>query len=236
MSQSAHIVDSASCFLDLNSNGDLVTRAMADLDLNSSIELLSGGVHNNTNDRHFMIACDTAELLRTPFPCMVGSGQEAEAADGVSVGVEAQESSSGERVKKDKDQQGQWAAIPATSTPKKQNTPDNPQILEGTFKGSGYHRDGTKVGQYHTLIAKINLDIMFVKQKHYLFFPDLQWDTCRAVLPDGSSMFCVWMSSRGQQGTLFQTHDSLYNQSGASLGEVSDRLVVAEPIMHLQNA
>lgn len=44
------------------------------------------------------------------------------------------------------------------------------------------------------------------------------------------------MSSRGQQGTLFQTHDSLYNQSGASLGEVSDRLVVAESIMHLQNA
>lgn len=145
MSPSAHIVDSASCYLDLNSNGELVTRAMADLDLNSSIEILSGGVHNN-NDQPIMISCDTAELLRTPSPCTVGSDQQAEAADGVSIGVEARESSSGEQVKKDEDQQGQWDAIPATSTPKKQNALDIPQILEGTFKGSGYHRDGTKVG------------------------------------------------------------------------------------------
>ncbi|TWW73255.1 PAS domain-containing serine/threonine-protein kinase isoform X1 [Takifugu flavidus] len=195
MSQSAHIVDSASCYLDLNSNGELVTRAMADLDLNSSIEILSSGMHDN-NDQRIMISCDTAELLRTPAPCAVGSGQQAEAADDVSIAVEARESSNGEQVKKDEDQQGQWAAIPATSTPKKQNALDIPQILEGTFKGSGYHRDGTKV--------------------------DLQWDTCRAVLPDGSSMFCVWMSTCGQQGTLFQTHDSLYNQSGASQGEIFD--------------
>lgn len=146
MSQSAHIVDSASCYLDLNSNGELVTRAMADLDLNGSIEILSGGVHNSTNDQRIMISCDTAELLRTPSPCMVGSGQQAEAADGVSIGVEARESSSGEQVKKDEDQQDQWPAIPATSTPKKQNALDIPQILEGTFRGSGYHRDGTKVG------------------------------------------------------------------------------------------
>lgn len=144
-SQSAHIVDSASCYLDLNSNGELVTRAMADLDLNSSIEILSGGVHNS-NDQQIMISCDTAELLRTPSPCTVGSDQRAEAADGVGIGVEARESSSGEQVKKDEDQQGQWAAIPATSTPKRQNALDIPQILEGTFKGSGYHRDGTKVG------------------------------------------------------------------------------------------
>lgn len=147
-SQSAHIVDSASCYLDLNSNGDLVTRAMADLDLNSSIELLSGRMHDNDN-QHSM-SCDTAELLRTPSPCMIGSDQEVEVTDGVSVGVEAKESSSGERVEGDQDQQSQWAAIPATSTPKKQNTSPNPPILEGTFKGNGYHRDGTKVGWYHT--------------------------------------------------------------------------------------
>lgn len=146
-SQSAHIVDSASCYLDLNSNGDLVTRAMADLDLNSSIELLSGRMHDN--NQHSM-SCDTAELLRTPSPCMIESDQEAEVTDGVSVGVEAKESSSGERVDGNQDQQAQWAAIPATSTPKKQNTPPNPQILEGTFRGSGYHRDGTKVGWCHT--------------------------------------------------------------------------------------
>lgn len=145
MSPSAHIVDSASCYLELNSNGELVTRAMADLDLNSSIEIVSGGVHND-DDQRIMISCDTSELLRTPSPCTVGSDQQAEVADGVSIGVEARESSSEKQVKKDEDQQGQWAAIPATSTPKKQNALDIPQILEGTFTGSGYHRDGTKVG------------------------------------------------------------------------------------------
>lgn len=54
-----------------------------------------------------------------------------------------------------------------------------------------------------------------------LFSPDVQCDVCRTNLPDGSSMFCVWMSRAGQQGTLLQTDDSLHNQSGASLGEVS---------------
>lgn len=149
MSQSAHLVDSASCYLDLNSNGELITHAMADLHLNSSIELLSGERHNS-NNQHRTMSCDTSELLRTPSPCMIESIQEAEAADGVSVCVEVREVSSGERVEKDQGQQSQWAAIPATSTPKKQNASANPQILEGTFKGSGYHRDGTKVGWYHT--------------------------------------------------------------------------------------
>lgn len=152
-SLSAHIVDSASCYLDLNSNGDLVTRAMADLDLNSSIELLSGRMHVN-NDQPSVMSCDTAELLRTPSPCMIESDQEAEATNDVSVGVEAKEGSTGERVEKEEDKQAQWTAIPATSTPKKQNPLDNPQILEGTFKGSGYHRDGTKVGWYHTSTKK----------------------------------------------------------------------------------
>lgn len=146
-SQLAHIVDSASCYLDLNSNGDLVTCAMADLDLNSSIELLSGRMHDNSQD--FVTSCDTAELLRTPSPCMIGSDQEAEVADSVSVGVEAKEGSTEESVERDQDQQAQWADIPATSTPKKHNTSAYPQIPEGTFKGSGYYRDGTKVGWYH---------------------------------------------------------------------------------------
>lgn len=120
---------------------------MANLDLNSSIELLSGRMHDN-NNQHFVMSCDTAELLRTPSPCMIESEQEAEAADDVSVGVEAKEDSSGERVEKDQDRQAQWADIPATSTPKKRNAFANLQILEGTFHGCGYHRDGTKVGWY----------------------------------------------------------------------------------------
>uniref|UniRef100_UPI0037E833C0 PAS domain-containing serine/threonine-protein kinase n=1 Tax=Semicossyphus pulcher TaxID=241346 RepID=UPI0037E833C0 len=223
-SRSAHIVDSGSCFLDLNSNGDLVTRALADLDLSGSIELLSGGGYNDDNTPS-MTSCDTAELLRTPSPCVVGSDQVAELVEtGNRAGVEATHGSSEEQEEKEQGEQDQWAAlstihkdksqgfcvqmndgnqsmtdIPATSTPKKQKvnghnlSSDGMQILEGTYEGSAYHRDGTRVA--------------------------VQCDVCRADLPDGSSMFCVWMSRPGQQGLLLQTDRSLHNQSGASLGE-----------------
>lgn len=57
---------------------------------------------------------------------------------------------------------------------------------------------------------------------YYLFFcPDVQCDVRRTVLPGGASMFSVWMHRPGQHGTLFQTNQSVHNQSGASLGEVS---------------
>lgn len=169
-SPSAHIVDSASCFLDLNSNGDLVTRALADLDLSGSVELLSGGGGGyNDENQHSMTSCDTAELLRTPSPCVVESDQEAEP-----VGVQARNSSREEQAENEQDQ---WAAlstihkeksqefcmqmnggiqsttdVPATSTPKKQkvnggtSSSDTTQILEGRYEGSAYHRDGTRVG------------------------------------------------------------------------------------------
>lgn len=171
-SRSAHVMDSASYFLDLNSNGDLVTRVLADLDLSSSIELLSGGGYNNDN-QHSMISCDTAELLRTPSLCVVGSDHEAEPVETENAGVEARDGSSEERVEKDQGEQDQWAALnhkensqgfcmqmnsgiqsmadlPATSTPKKQKalSSDNQHILEGRYKGSAYHRDGTRVGWY----------------------------------------------------------------------------------------
>uniref|UniRef100_A0A8C2X2Y2 non-specific serine/threonine protein kinase n=1 Tax=Cyclopterus lumpus TaxID=8103 RepID=A0A8C2X2Y2_CYCLU len=172
-SRSAHIVDSASCFLDVNSNGDVVTRALADLDLSSSIELLSCGGYND--DQHSMTSCDTAELLRTPSPCVVGSDLEAETGN---AGVEDR-SSSEARVENNQGEPDQWAAlssihkeksqefcmpvndgnqsitdIPATSTPKKQKgnghsgSSDTSQILEGRYEGSAYHRDGTTVVPY----------------------------------------------------------------------------------------
>ncbi|XP_076601718.1 PAS domain-containing serine/threonine-protein kinase [Chaetodon auriga] len=222
-SASAHIVDSASCFLDLNSNGDLVTRALADLNLSSSVELISSRGYNDDN-QHSMTSCDTAELLRTPSPCVLGSDQEAEPVETGNAGVEARGGSSDEQKEKDEAEQDQWAAIssihkeksqglctqmndgiqsvtdiPATSTPKKQKvnghtlSSDSTQILEGRYERSAYHRDGTRV--------------------------DVQCDVCKAHLSDGSFMFCVWISRLGQQGTLFQTDQSMYDQSGASLGE-----------------
>ncbi|KAM7400735.1 hypothetical protein PAMA_005090 [Pampus argenteus] len=220
-SRSAHIVDSASCFLDLNSNGDLVTRALADLDLSGSTELLSGRGYNDDN-QHSMTSCNTAELLRTPSPCVVGSDQEIEPVGNGSADVEARNGSTENYL--EKAEPDQWAAlssihkgksqefcmqisgavqtladIPATSTPKKQKvnghslSSESTQILEGRYEGNGYHRDGTRV--------------------------DVQCDVRRTNLPDGSSVFCVWMSRPRQQGTLLQTDASIHNESGASLGE-----------------
>ncbi|XP_067331626.1 PAS domain-containing serine/threonine-protein kinase isoform X2 [Channa argus] len=214
-SHSAHIVDSASCFLDLNSNGELVTRALADLDLSRNIEVLSGGVFNEDN-QHSLASCHSAKLPHTPTPLVVLSDQDAGHVDRA-IAVEARNGS--HDTEKDQGESDQWAAlssihkgksqefclqinngiqsmtdIPATSTPKKQkvNGPtlctDTTQIVEGRFEGSGYHRDGTRV--------------------------DVQCDVCRTNLPDGKAIFCVWMCRPGQQGTLLQT-----NQSGASLGE-----------------
>ncbi|XP_059201242.1 PAS domain-containing serine/threonine-protein kinase [Centropristis striata] len=222
-SRSAHVVDSASCFLDLISNGDLVTRALADLDLSGSVELLSGGGYNDDN-QNSMTSCDTAELLRTPSPCVVESDQEAEPVESGNAVVELKNSSEEQIENNHQGEQGQWTAVssihkeqsrefcmqtnseiqsmtdaPATSTPKKQKvnghtqSSDTTQILEGRYEGSAYHRDGTRVG--------------------------VQCDVCRTKLPDGSSLFCVWMSRPGQQGALFQTDRSLHNQSGVSLGE-----------------
>ncbi|KAA8587664.1 hypothetical protein FQN60_016526 [Etheostoma spectabile] len=219
-SRSAHIVDSLSCFLDLNSNGELVTHALAELDLSDSIELLSGGGYNNDN-QNSLTSCDTAELLRTPSPCVVESDQEAEP---VETDVNARNNSKEEQVEDNHREQHQWPSlssihkeksqevctpmnggsqptpdIPATSTPKKQKvngntlSSDTTQILEGRYEGSAYHRDGTRV--------------------------DVQCDVCRTNLPDGRSMFCVWMSMRGQQGALLQTDRSQHDQSGVSLGE-----------------
>ncbi|XP_047446412.1 PAS domain-containing serine/threonine-protein kinase isoform X2 [Mugil cephalus] len=216
-SHSAHVVDSASCFLDLNSNGDLITRELANLDLSGSVELISSGGYTDDN-QHSMISCDTAELLRTPSLCVVGSDQETEP---VEAAVEARNGSSEAA---DQGEQDQWAGlsaidkgksqdcclqmnsgvqpvtdIPATSTPKKQKvnghtmSTDTAQILEGRFEGSGYHRDGTRV--------------------------DVQCDVCRTNLPDGSFLFCVWMKRPFHQGALLQTDRSLHNRSGASPGE-----------------
>lgn len=139
------VVDSASCFLDLNSNGDLVTRALADLDLNSSVELLgNNGSRYNNDNQHSMTSCDTAELLRTPSPCSVVSDHEPDLVETAAAAAENRNASSTEQ-EKDTGEQDQWGAlssihkgkgeefcmqvnggiqsakdIPATSTPKKQ--------------------------------------------------------------------------------------------------------------------
>ncbi|XP_056149879.1 PAS domain-containing serine/threonine-protein kinase [Lampris incognitus] len=223
-SHSPHIVDSASCFLDLDTNGHLVTQAMAGLNLNRSIDLPSRG-QDPDEDQRSLTSCTTAELLHTPPPYMVEFDQGEESVGNPTTKTSTSLLQAHQHAEKDGVAQDQWAVlssthngqsqefcaqiksgtqlltdIPATSTPKKQKMKGSilashaEQILEGQFQGSAYHRDGTRI--------------------------DVQCDVCRTDLPDGTSVFCVWMSRPGQQGPLLQVDGtSQHDISGASLGE-----------------
>lgn len=105
---------------------------------------------------------------------MVECEQEAESVERTNAALEARNSSS-KGLDKDQGKQEQWAAIsaihkeksqeckqmnsesltdiPATSTPKKVTkghiqSSETTEILTGHFEGSGYHRDGTRIGWY----------------------------------------------------------------------------------------
>ncbi|XP_061696191.1 PAS domain-containing serine/threonine-protein kinase isoform X2 [Syngnathoides biaculeatus] len=205
-----------SYFLDINSNGDLVTRALAELDLSSAV--LVGVQGGGDENQHSMTSCDTAELLRTPSPCDLDPEDRPINPD------ETKKCCAKEQLE-NQARMAQWPALssiykengqqcclnghngpvqsamdlPATSTPKKLKLKeealklDAPDLVEGQFEGIAYHRDGTRV--------------------------EVQCDVVRAELPGGSLMFCVWMSRPGPQGSMLQTERWLLDKSAASLGE-----------------
>ncbi|XP_077371587.1 PAS domain-containing serine/threonine-protein kinase isoform X2 [Festucalex cinctus] len=210
-----------SCYLDLNSDGNLVTRALADLDLSSAVLIsLHGGSGEN---RHSMTSCDTAELLRAPSPIDLDpedrpvdankptederetgeqSGNQAGADQWHALSSVHKESGQEFCLNGDHGETRVAVDLPATSTPKKQTMAegelesDAPQLLEGRFEGSAYHRDGTRV--------------------------EVQCDVVQADLPDGRRMFCVWLSKPGQHWTRSQNDRSLLDKSAASLGEIRE--------------
>lgn len=191
-SSSGHVAGSASCFLDLNSEGELVTRALADLNLGSSTEQLNGRESNHETQRS-TTTCDTAELLRTPSPYVLDNDNERlSSANPVNP-------TAVEHVPNDSEQNQMvdiqpLSSIYATSTPKKQkHLCDVNEMVEGQFEGHAYHRDGTRI--------------------------DVQCDVCRSPLPDGGFLYCVWISRPGHQGSVLLTDKSLHEESGASLGE-----------------
>ncbi|CAL9688767.1 unnamed protein product [Knipowitschia caucasica] len=133
---SAQAVDSGSCFLDLNSDGELVTRALADLNINNNSER-----QNPPETQRSTTTCDTAELLRTPSPCALNHQERRSPAQ-----VEHSTSECLPNEHKQVVRIHPLSDIHATSTPKKQKDHlDELQIAEGQFEGSAYHRDGTQM-------------------------------------------------------------------------------------------
>lgn len=58
----------------------------------------------------------------------------------------------------------------------------------------------------------------------------MQCDVRKYELPDGSSMFCAWVSRLGQKVALLQTAD--LQQSEASFGEVSKRTSLGSALLY----
>ncbi|KAL0966483.1 hypothetical protein UPYG_G00295810 [Umbra pygmaea] len=200
---STEVVDSVSSYLELESNGELVTRALADLNLHGSIEL-PGVVEGDVS----YSSVDTAELLRTPSPYVVESDRE----DGpIYSGVRTGPLEEPEGQK----EQGQWVVeerMPlnsghTTSTPKKQVKGCSPsseaprQITEGHYDGSVTHKDGTRV--------------------------EVQCEIRRAELQEGRCVFCVWLSRPGRQDAMLQSSD-MYS---SALGQDTSALSLGEAIM-----
>ncbi|XP_026888737.2 PAS domain-containing serine/threonine-protein kinase isoform X2 [Electrophorus electricus] len=226
--------DSGSCFLDLDVNGDVIARAVGDLDLSGSTEI------PNTPPADLALSltsCDTAELLRTPSPYVIDSDPETEPSGRTLPTQQDPEGhpspqQSSKHLQKDPDVPEPWTPhfqfwngsprsgngrmllpgdTPATSTPKKpQSSPVTPLspltlIQEGRFRANFYHRDGSPV--------------------------EMQCDVRRAVLSGGGVLFCVWLSGGNpflhQQEVLqsFQSstaESSLQDEAVCSLAEIGE--------------
>uniref|UniRef100_W5MFV0 PAS domain-containing serine/threonine-protein kinase n=1 Tax=Lepisosteus oculatus TaxID=7918 RepID=W5MFV0_LEPOC len=220
---------SGSYSLDLEFNGNLITRGLQDLDLSSSLEIPATDLSQTS--------CATSELLRTPSPYVVESDPEME---GFEKQANSEESGQSGIIMDNplEGEQRQWALCsdvpcgsplfssgeiedgimtdPSTSTPKKRLKEEVPsvasdEILEGYFEGNCYHRDGSRLS--------------------------VQFEICRVELPDGQLLFFVWMMrnhDRAQQEALKRlklllssrdsSSTSLHEASAISLGEVSDDL------------
>ncbi|XP_023674327.2 PAS domain-containing serine/threonine-protein kinase [Paramormyrops kingsleyae] len=233
-------VDSGSCFLEMDSNGDLVTRALADLDLNSSLELPVADLPR--------ASCDTAELLRTPSPYMVESDVQGEShveqttnprIVGGSINGSKQEAPCVDEAAKAQivgnsiRNEGMPAPLmvtgtPTTSTPKKQkrrpHTPWNvdppDRIVEGCFEGHCYHRDGSRL--------------------------DVQMAIRRVQLPCGQPLFCLWLARRHRTEPVQEPaaklpcdteskDTSLHDASAWSLGEAVQQTAQGETLRSTQD-
>ncbi|XP_022528859.2 PAS domain-containing serine/threonine-protein kinase isoform X1 [Astyanax mexicanus] len=232
------VLDSGSCFLNLDANGDVITHVIANLDLSESVE-----VPNDPGDLDASLtSCDTAELLRTPSPYVVESDAETEPLNARGSSLLDQKSAEGCLSTQQKDSNHQfdpqlndlepWTPFsefskdhvldsrgmsgeillmcdtPATSTPKK------PQFALCT-PHSPLHliQEGWfQANCYHRDGTPI----------------EVQYDVRRATLACGDVMFCVWLSGSHlllqQQETLQSTRSptaesSVQDNSAISLGE-----------------
>ncbi|MGH0152353.1 UNVERIFIED_CONTAM: hypothetical protein FKN15_022282 [Acipenser sinensis] len=217
--------------VEVESNGNLITQAMQDLDLNGSLELVSPDLSS----------CSTSEILRTPSPYMVERGEGKELLP-YSAGLEeavttALSDQSGERQCRSLEQgdQEHWTSSmppnkdgvfegresslktenPATSTPKKQPegqalSTTQGEIQEGHSRGNCYHRDGSRLC--------------------------VQFEIQKVELPEQQTLFCLWMLRYHLEtqreavmrmklllSSLNSTYDFLPVVSGISLGEVTAR-------------
>uniref|UniRef100_A0AAY5F4B5 non-specific serine/threonine protein kinase n=1 Tax=Electrophorus electricus TaxID=8005 RepID=A0AAY5F4B5_ELEEL len=223
--------DSGSCFLDLDVNGDVIARAVGDLDLSGSTEI------PNTPPADLALSltsCDTAELLRTPSPYVIDSDPETEPSGRTLPTQQDPEGhpspqQSSKHLQKDPDVPEPWTPhfqfwngsprsgngrmllpgdTPATSTPKKpQSSPVTPLspltlIQEGRFRANFYHRDGSPVGT--ELFPNCCFYVCVFLS--FWFLPDLRMHVVAEVRGRMLDVVCfVELIGEGGHGSLEQT-------------------------------
>ncbi|KAG7272268.1 hypothetical protein CRUP_008518 [Coryphaenoides rupestris] len=174
-SSSALVVDSASCYLDLHTNGDQVTRAMADLHLDLSVGVPSGD--------------DTAELLRTPMPF---GGVETRGDTGPHPGGQGQGQQQEEVGEPD-----QWTALSSIHNVQGHEAERNGMAMRADVP----HHFHARKERGPTMAASRCRALRRRRSPK----ANVQCDVRRADLPDGTSVFTVWLSTPGQQGALMQS-------------------------------
>ncbi|KAL6467862.1 hypothetical protein MHYP_G00235390 [Metynnis hypsauchen] len=233
----AEVLDSGSCFLHLDTNGEVIAQAMAHLDLNESVEIQDAPGDLDQS----LTSCDTAELLRTPSPYVVESDPETETVNPPKCALPKLKDQEGcispkqkvlNHLEKNPDrwnpepwtpfsefskghvldpQSGGMLLLgdtPATSTPKKpQNAPSTPLSPLPLIQEGRF-----QANCYHRDGRAI----------------EVQYDVRRATLSSGRALYCVWLSGSHlllqQQETLQSTQyptseSSIQDNSACSLGE-----------------
>ncbi|KAI4888173.1 hypothetical protein NFI96_014755 [Prochilodus magdalenae] len=237
----AEVVDSGSCFLHLDTNGEVIVQAIANLDLNESVEIPNAPGNLDLS----LTSCDTAELLRTPSPYVVDSDPETEALNPPKYTVPEQKDQQGFISPQDRDldplqkSPDHWKPFPTQWTPFSEFSKDHvldPQgascgmlLLGDTPATSTPKKPQNAPSTPHSPLPLIQEGRFRANCYHRDGTPvEVQYDVCRATLSSGGALFCVWLNGSHlllqQQETLQSTQSptsesSVQDNSAYSLGE-----------------
>ncbi|XP_036412741.1 LOW QUALITY PROTEIN: PAS domain-containing serine/threonine-protein kinase [Colossoma macropomum] len=233
------VLDSGSCFLHLDTNGEVIAQAMAHLDLNESVEIQDAAGDLDQS----LTSCDTAELLRTPSPYVVESDPETETVNPPKYTLpelKDQESCISPQQKDSNHPQknpDHWNSEPWTPFSEfSKGRVIDPQDVSGGLLLLGDTPATSTPKKPQSAPSTPLSPLPFIQEGRFqanCYHRDgtpieVQYDVRRASLSSGRALYCVWLSGSHlllqQQETLQSTQSptsesSIQDNSAYSLGE-----------------